>query len=352
MSPAPRSQPSVPPWSAGIVAALLLTLERPAGWAIALAGFLARGGLVVFLLPIMILPTPAGLQAQMAPLVVPFLFGEVGTGVLVLAAALAGLVLAWLVIGGLIGAWTDVQLIRDAVAEDAITTVPAHGPRIVMDVLAARLITHAPLAVALAWGAARIVATVYAELLTPFEVVTPIAVRIVAGAPDAVGAVVATWLLGEAAGGLAAREVAVMGRAAPAAAVAGWIQLLGRPLASAGTFGLTSAALVIAVAPGLVAATVAWSWVRAVLFGSGQPGELVVALAAFVGLWLGALALAGFGTALRSNAWTTEWLRRRSGQPEAPGATPPMGWPIVGTIGDAEATRPGGWPSSGASGTV
>ena len=45
---------------AALSGALLVTLASPATWPLALAVFLLRGGLLVVVLPILILPTPAG----------------------------------------------------------------------------------------------------------------------------------------------------------------------------------------------------------------------------------------------------------------------------------------------------
>ena len=68
MRPAPRQPSPTQPWPAATVAALLHPLERPESWWVALAGFLARGGLLLFLLPILVLHTPAGVQTELSPL--------------------------------------------------------------------------------------------------------------------------------------------------------------------------------------------------------------------------------------------------------------------------------------------
>jgi hypothetical protein len=60
--------------AASLAASLLATLSRPAWWAMALAAFLARGGILVVLLPIVTLPTVAGL-ANACPALVGFVFG-------------------------------------------------------------------------------------------------------------------------------------------------------------------------------------------------------------------------------------------------------------------------------------
>jgi hypothetical protein len=348
----PRSPSPTQPWPAATVAALLLTLERPASWWVALAGFLARGGLILFALPILVLHTPAGVQTELSPLLVPFLFGGSSSGFITLSITVAALGAFALLAGGIAGAWSDRVLILHAAYADADATgaAPEGDSRQVLVVLTARWLAHVPLLVALGWGAARVVTTVYREVTVPFEVVTPLLVRIVVAVPDALAVIGVAWLLGEAAGGLAAREVVLGRRGGLGAAVAGWAGIVRRPLASLATVGWTSLALAVAVGPGLLAAAAAWRWVRAVLWDGGEPLLVVAAIGVFIALWLATLALTGFACALRSNAWTAEWLRRR-GRLVASEPTPPRGW-AGGTIGDAEGTRQEGWPSSGASGTL
>ena len=357
MGPAPRSLSPTQPWPAATVAALLLTLERPGSWWVALAGFLARGGLLLFALPILVLHTPAGVQTELSPLLVPFLFGGASSGLVTLSVGVAGLLVLALVGGGLVGAWAERELILLAADPEPVTrqdrSARGTGDGVtaqVLMVLAARWLAHVPLLAALGWGAARVVATVYREVTVPFEVVTPLLVRIVAAVPDAIAAIGLAWLLGEAAGGLAAREVVLGGRGVLGAAVAGWAALLRRPAAGLATLLWTSLALLVATAPGLIAATAAWRWVRAALWDRDAPPVIAAAIGVFITLWLATLALTGFAAALRSSAWTAEWLRRRGGLVASESA-PSTGW-AVGTIGDGEGTRPEGWPSSGASGTL
>lgn len=338
MSVATRSSsPARHPRWGGLAAALLLTLERPGAWAVALAGFLARGGLLLMLLPIVALPTPAGIQAELAPLLVPLAFGQVADGLSVLVAVISGAVLVALLAGGLVGAWADARLAALAI-EEPDAPVGRLGLGTAVDLLLARLVAHVPLALALGWGAARIVEVGYAELVRPFEVVTPLAVRIISGAPIAVVLVGLAWLLGEAAGGLATREVLLRGRGSIAAAVGGWFLLLRHPAASLGVVLATSAVALVTLLPGLLAAGAAWSQVRIALFDGAGPLEQWLAVSLFSAVWLGALVLAAAGVAFRQYAWTLAW--RRHARP-APVASVVPAW-RVGTIGDGEATRPGG----------
>ena len=54
-----------------VLASLLVTIGRPAWWLVALAGFLVRGGFVVFVLPIVLLPSPLAISNVVAPIIVP-----------------------------------------------------------------------------------------------------------------------------------------------------------------------------------------------------------------------------------------------------------------------------------------
>jgi hypothetical protein len=333
------------------VGALLGVLERPAAWWLALAGFLARGGLLLVAAPILVIHTPAGVQTELSPLLVPFLLtNESASFVAFAVAASAGAALA-LLVGTLVGAWSETVLVRLMADDEGDPARAAAGSwSFVPHVLAARWLCHLPLIAALLWGAARIGATVYRELTVPFEVVTPIAVRIATAVPDALVIVGLAWLLGEAAGGLAAREVVLGGRGVARAAVAGWLGLAARPLASLATLAWTTLIVMVAVVPGLLGATAAWRWLREVLWQPGEPAAVAATLLLFVALWLATLTLTGVAAALRSAAWTAEWQRRVSERPVAR-ITRQMGWE-VGTIGDGEGTRPEGWPTTGASGRL
>ena len=48
------------PWGTVMTGAFVVTMLRPISWALALAGFLAGGGIVLVAWPILVLPTPTG----------------------------------------------------------------------------------------------------------------------------------------------------------------------------------------------------------------------------------------------------------------------------------------------------
>ena len=205
-----------------LLAALLVTLARPATWPLALAAFLIRGGILVILLPIVVLPTTVGLGTAFGPTLLSVAFGSIPIEVIVAAASVGIGAFVWLVVGGWFaagleaaGAWI--------VAGDEEVAVPADraGRRrlapgcrrpdggVASRILAARLIAAVPLGVALALGSIRLVFVTYRELTAPLDVATPIAIRVLRGSPEVVVAVVVTWMLAEIVGALAARRIAL-----------------------------------------------------------------------------------------------------------------------------------------------
>ena len=82
MTPAPDPSPSTAggprgrlPWGTVISGAFVVTLLRPVSWALGLAGFLAGGGLLLVAWPILVLPTPTGLQNALGGPVSSLVFG-------------------------------------------------------------------------------------------------------------------------------------------------------------------------------------------------------------------------------------------------------------------------------------
>ena len=81
------------------LAALLAVVVRPTWWILGLAGFLARGGILLFVLATVTLPSPLALSNVVAPLLVPIVFG--GMTPFLLAVIGLGIlsVVAWIVVG-------------------------------------------------------------------------------------------------------------------------------------------------------------------------------------------------------------------------------------------------------------
>jgi hypothetical protein len=284
--------------------ALVATLSRPDWWAVALAAFLVRGGLLVVLLPVVSLPSTAALMTGLAPTVERIAFGRPTLeGAVVAAIVVAGLAAA-LAIAGAAGSWLDLALVRDAAANDELELGWQPAQPSAWLALSVRLLAHVPSLLVLAYGVMRIAAVGYEEFTAPGETGgVPVVDRVVGRVPDVVALLVIAWLAGEAVGALAARRVAA-GASTPSALVASVRQLLApRGLA---TLGITSVVLLGMWIPFVLVAGRTWEHLRAYLLEGVPVVPLAAALVLFVGTWILGLAIIGAGLAWRATAWTAE----------------------------------------------
>ena len=158
-----------------LLAALLVTLARPATWPLALAAFLIRGGILMILLPIVVLPTTVGLGTVFGPFLLTVAFGSIPIEVILAIAGVGIGALIWLVGGGWFaagleaaGAWV---VAGDEEVAGPAGRVPANGPKtserprtsqlpppdggVASRILVARLLSTVPLGVVLALGSIR-----------------------------------------------------------------------------------------------------------------------------------------------------------------------------------------------------
>jgi hypothetical protein len=301
-------------WGGVIVAAFVVVLVRPGTWALGLAGFLARGGVVLLALPILALPTPSGLQNVLGGPLSTLIFGAPSpTLIAVMVGAGVGAVVL-LIAGTLAGAWAERAGIALAlrVGEEEDLVPPWRGPMggDLLRIACLRLLGLVPLAIALLLAWPTIYAASYRELLLPFELQTPLIVRILRLVPEALLGVALAWVLGEAAASVAVRRMLLQRRAFLTSWLVGYIDLVRRPHRVLGTALLTTAVFVLLVGPALVAAAYAWNTVRALTADGADPLLVFVAILLFTGLWLGGLVLAGAVAAFRNAAWTFELPRR------------------------------------------
>ena len=96
---------------AALIGALLVTLATPATWPLALGAFLLRGGIVLVVLPIVVLPTPVGLANVLGPVVTAIALGSV-TGQMIAAGGALVIAIVAVLIGG---AWLAAALEAEAV---------------------------------------------------------------------------------------------------------------------------------------------------------------------------------------------------------------------------------------------
>ncbi len=288
------------------------TLGAAGLWPIALAGFLARGGIVLLLLPIVVPPSVVGLATFIGPAsITP---DGPTIGLLVRITIGAGLLLAAVLGGTAIGAAAEIVLIR-AVRPDPVVALdgtrpgePVAARRPLLErVVAIRLVGLLPVLIALAIGAVPLGQITYLELTLPTDLASPIALRVAGRAPEVVGGIVLAWLFGEAWAGLAVR-IAVIEGAGIGRALAEALATALRRLAPVVVLALLTVVAAV-VALGAVLAILGWSWslVRLSLLGtSGAVGIAAMALSVlqFAACWAAALTVAAAVATWRSLAWT------------------------------------------------
>ena len=329
------------------LAALLATLARPTWWLLGLAGFLARGGILLFLLAIVTLPSPLALSNVVAPLLVPIVFG--GFTPLLVALFVSGIVslIAWILVGGWVGAATEIVLVRDARRAAAEEGLPVRrgdpsGHWLIGRVAIAHLLAHVPLVAVAAFGSVAIVNVAYVELTSPFEVVTPLPIRIVAGAAGPIAAIVVAWVVGELAGGLAARRIVLEDDSVLRAVRGGYTDLVTTPRSSTLPGLLTTLILAADLAAMLAAVDLSWTAARARLVEiPADPVAIGLALASFAASWFLALLVAGLIDAWRGVAMTFEAERRRVSAASTDG-----------TYGASAHRRPGDWSAQDEGGSL
>jgi hypothetical protein len=283
-------------------AALVATLARPEWWAMALAAFLVRGGVVLVIIPIISVPTVAGLITAFAPTVEGVLLGRPSLEGAVIGSVTIALVLAGLVAAGLAGSWLDLALVREATSDEDVDPgwVPVRSSA--RGALAIRVSAHLPTILAIAYGFIRVVGVAYGEFTSPSDA-GPVTDRVFARVPDVAIVVFLAWLAGETVGSLAARRAAA--GMAPVVALATSVRQVGSPRGLA-TVALTSAVIAGLVLPFALAANRAWEHLRGYLLDGAEQVQLWAALVLLVATWILGLAVIGAGLAWRATAWTAE----------------------------------------------
>lgn len=318
-----------------LVSSLLATLAHPIAWPVALAGFLVRGGIVLFLIPIVVVPSPVGLSDLIAPTLSSIALGGVTPEIAALLGASCALVIAVVLLAGWFAAAAEATLVREAPAWDELDpgrVIAAARRGEAARVLGVRLVAHLPLAFGLAWSATRVVDAAYRELSRPLDVTTPIALRVLGSVPEVFALVVLTWVAGQIVGAVAARRVVLIGSSVGGGLRAALAECIRRPLQSLVLFVVPLTALLAVLLPTAAATTSTWDRTRVAIAESVGALEGIATVCLFVGLWLGGLVLVSMVCAWRAAAWTLDAEQRTFG------VTPPV--------------RPGDWSDPESSGTL
>jgi len=315
----PRPAPPRPmAWSRAMAQASVVAASRPRLWAFALLAFLARGGLLALVVPMLVLPTFVGISNTVGPMSVtaagptPRLIAMIATWLGVALVAIVG--------GTLIAAASEVALHRATVAPGAdgagswfpsvaIAAAPS-SRRAALRVATVRLGLLLPVAIALAAAVPAWVQAAYRELLLPSDLAVPLPVRVIAGAPLQAAVAVAAWLAAEVLGGLAARRVALHGSSVAAALRAAAGDVARAPVSSILTLAVAIGGTLLVLVPAVVAVGVAWDRARIALVDGTDAAAVIAATLVLVVAWTGCLVVAGMAAAWRSALWTAELARR------------------------------------------
>jgi hypothetical protein len=294
---------------AALTGALLATLATPATWPMALATFLLRGGVVLVALPIVVLPSPVGLGNLLAPTLTAVVFRGVSLEVAMVIGLLLLAILAWVVVGGLIAATLEAAAARLVANEDGSWAAGESGhepihPRVASRILVARAVAHLPTGIVLIWGSVQLVSVAYRELTSPLDLSTPIALRVLLGAPEVIAVIVVAWMVGEIVGALAARRIALDGCGVARALREALVAAARHPPAVLLGFWVPTIGLVLVVTPSILAATAAWGGVGVAVRLAADPAEATLAVLVFVALWIVGLVLIAVTAAWRAAVWS------------------------------------------------
>lgn len=283
--------------------AFVATLGRPEWWAMGLAAFLVRGGFILIVLPIVSVPTVAGVITTVSPIVENIVLGKPSLAGAIAGALVIALVLAVIAAAALAGSWLDLALTHEATEDEDVDRRWRVVHRSIRAALVIRLAAHLPTVIAAGYGFVRVLNVAYEEFTSPGEPGIPIADRILVRVPDVVLVVGLAWLIGETVGALAARRAA-SGTRATTALAASVRQLLS--LRGLATLVLTSAVLSGLLITFVLGASRAWDHLRGYLLDGAEPVQLGAALVLLVATWVLGLSILGAGLAWRATAWTGE----------------------------------------------
>jgi hypothetical protein len=302
-----------------IASGLLLALEHPRTWLLALAAFLIRGGIVAFLLPVVVLPTPTGLGNAIGADLASLVFGGPSDRLILIALAAIATLTVWLVGGGLAAAIAELELVRIALEADDRPCRVAPSAIAAGRIVLARAICQLPLALVVAVGTVRLVSVTYAELIRPGDMAIPVVFRVAAAVPDVLLGLTAALVIGQLLGALATRRLALGGSSILGAV--GWSlrRIVRRPAGTLGAFLVPLVASVAALAPMLVGAAIAWRGVSQLLRAGADPAAVAAGMLLFIVVWTSGLLVAGLTAAWRSATMTLEVAPEPAAAPDLRG---------------------------------
>ncbi len=270
--------------------------RTPALWSVGLVGFLARGGFLLILLPMLALPSPVSLSVLIGPDLVDANGLSARVAALLLLAG--GLVVLALVGGLVMAALADIAAFEGLLSAAGVAASSTAGrptARLVLKLLALQLVAAVPLLVALVPTVTVMAGVVRQEILLPSDQGLPLWWRVVEATWPWLVVVGATVLLSTHVYSVVGRELLArhMGLLPPTARSSTLRRTLEAPAALLRRPGRAVAASVAVWAMGicgaiLAAALIALGWTVAQVAYLSPPAEAT--LLATVATWLAAAA--------------------------------------------------------------
>jgi hypothetical protein len=294
--------------------------RTPALWSVGLVGFLARGGFLLILLPMLALPSPVSLSVLIGPDLVDA--NGLSARVAALLVLAGGLVVLALVAGLVMAVLADIAAF-EGILSAAGVAVPSRArrplARLVVKLLALQLAAAVPFLIALVPTVAVMAGVIRQEILLPSDQGLPLWWRVVESTWPWLVVVAATVLLASHIYSVVGRELLArhVGLLPPTPGSSALRRVLGAPAALLRRPGRAVAASVAVWAVGIcgavvAAALIALGWTIAqVAYLSPPTGATVLATVAtwmaaaagtavLVGLLGAALVLLGATAAMRS----------------------------------------------------
>jgi hypothetical protein len=299
-------------WRAQVGHALAAPVDQPQLWLLGTLSFLLRGGLVVLLLPIVVLPTQVEVRLMLGGNLGSTGFAPgfwVGVGAATIFST--GLVMVVLYALARIEAAAFAHLARDPDLEIAPPVDPAARVRDLFVVesltLIALLLAAVPLAAALGQ-------VTYDEILRPTST-APIYDRVLSQVMLPLALLAAALPIVDSVSAAVVRRL-LIGRSVGSAVSGSIGALVRRPIRFLATSLVAWLALAVVVVATDVALTVAWQQTRAAFLRTTSVADMLTSTAPLVvavllaGVFAGGLAVCGYVAAFRNALWTITSLRR------------------------------------------
>jgi hypothetical protein len=315
--------------------AFAVVVGRPSLWLIGSLGFALRGGILVVLLPIIVLPTPVEARLILGTNLgstglTPAFLSTVGLAgaLLIIPIALALLAIAYLELAAFERIVGDEETAEQRDDQTPATLSRGQRRRLISWLLVVQLAAVVVLAVAALPLANAVIQVTTEEILRPSVPGGSIYERVLGGVREPLALFLAVVVVVEMLTALASRQLLVRGfglvlhprpssglgvRSALAAALARPVR---QPLRTVGTALLGWALSLGVLIPVLWSLALAWQTVRSTYLATGSRTDaqsvtgLVLVTVALAAVFAAGLLLCGLASALRSALWTMDGLRR------------------------------------------